>query len=103
MLAELKAAGTTVFLTTHDMAEADAVCDRIAILDEGRIVAEGAPESLKLRFARNRVVVTTRTRGVVEHDEGRGRPPTKCASSSPRARCSPSILTSRTLRKCSSS
>ena len=66
MLAELKSAGTTVFLTTHDMAEADAVCDRIAILDAGRIVAEGEPESLKLRFARNRVVVATRTRGVVE-------------------------------------
>lgn len=65
MLAELKAAGTTVFLTTHDMAEADAVCDRIAILDEGRIVAEGVPASLKLRFARNRVVVATRTRGMV--------------------------------------
>lgn len=66
MLAELKSAGTTVFLTTHDMAEADSVCDRIAILDEGRIVAEGAPQSLKLRYARNRVVVVTRTRGVVE-------------------------------------
>ena len=65
MLAELKAAGTTIFLTTHDMAEADAVCDRIAILDEGRIVAEGVPASLKLRFARNRVVVATRTRGMV--------------------------------------
>ena len=66
MLAELKAAGTTVFLTTHDMAEADEVCDRIGILDEGRIAAEGEPESLKLRFARNRVVVATRTRGVIE-------------------------------------
>lgn len=66
MLAELRSAGTTVFLTTHDMAEADSVCDRIAILDEGRIVAEGAPQSLKLRYARNRVVVVTRTCGVVE-------------------------------------
>lgn len=66
MLAELRSAGTTVFLTTHDMAEADSVCDRIAILDAGRIVAEGAPQSLKLRYARNRVVVVTRTRGVVE-------------------------------------
>ena len=66
MLAERRSAGTTVFLTTHDMAEADSVCDRIAILDEGRIVAEGAPQSLKLRYARNRVVVVTRTRGVVE-------------------------------------
>ncbi len=66
MLAELRSAGTTVFLTTHDMAEADSVCDRIAILDEGRIVAEGEPQSLKLRYARNRVVVVTRTRGVIE-------------------------------------
>ena len=66
MLAELKAAGTTVFLTTHDMAEADEVCDRIGILDTGRIAAEGKPESIKLRYARNRVVVTTRTRGVIE-------------------------------------
>lgn len=66
MIAELRSAGTTVFLTTHDMAEADSVCDRIAILDEGRIVAEGEPKSLKLRFARNRVTVTTRTLGIVE-------------------------------------
>ncbi|WP_294438744.1 ABC transporter ATP-binding protein [uncultured Slackia sp.] len=66
MLAELKAAGTTIFLTTHDMAEADSVCDRLAILDEGRIVASDEPESLKLRFARNRVVVVTRSRGTLE-------------------------------------
>lgn len=66
MLAELRSAGTTVFLTTHDMAEADSVCDRIAVLDEGHIAAEGEPQSLKLRYARNRVVVVTRTRGVVE-------------------------------------
>ena len=66
MLAELKAAGTTIFLTTHDMAEADSVCDRLAILDEGRIVVSDEPESLKLRFARNRVVVVTRSRGTLE-------------------------------------
>lgn len=66
MLAELKIAGTTIFLTTHDMAEADSVCDRLAILDEGRIVASDEPESLKLRFARNRVVVVTRSRGTLE-------------------------------------
>lgn len=66
MLAELKITGTTIFLTTHDMAEADSVCDRLAILDEGRIVASDEPESLKLRFARNRVVIVTRTRGALE-------------------------------------
>ena len=39
MLGELKEAGTTVFLTTHDMSEADSVCDRVAILNEGHIAA----------------------------------------------------------------
>ena len=66
MLGELKRAGTTVFLTTHDMAEAKALCDRLAILDAGRIVALDAPRSLTMRFARNRIVVVTRTRGTVE-------------------------------------
>ncbi len=43
----LRKLGTTVFLTTHYMEEADALCDRIAIMDRGRIVAEGTPSDLK--------------------------------------------------------
>jgi ABC-2 type transport system ATP-binding protein len=39
----------TILLTTHDMQEADALCDRIAILDEGRIVALDTPDGLKAR------------------------------------------------------
>ena len=39
--------GATVFLTTHYMEEADALCDRIAIMDKGRIVAQGSPSELK--------------------------------------------------------
>ncbi|WP_354534384.1 AAA family ATPase [Nonomuraea sp. KC401] len=39
--------GTTVFLTTHYLDEADALCDRLLIIDHGRIVAEGAPAELK--------------------------------------------------------
>jgi ABC-2 type transport system ATP-binding protein len=39
--------GATIIITTHDMGEADALCDRIAILDDGRIVAEDTPEGLK--------------------------------------------------------
>ena len=66
MLAELRRAGTTVFLTTHDMAEAESCCDRLAILNEGRIVTMGTPQSLTMEHARNRLVVTTRTHGVVE-------------------------------------
>jgi ABC-2 type transport system ATP-binding protein len=42
---------TTVFLTTHYLDEADASCDRIFIMDHGRIVAEGTPEELKRRIA----------------------------------------------------
>ncbi|MDQ3856675.1 MAG: ABC transporter ATP-binding protein [Chloroflexota bacterium] len=37
----------TVLLTTHDMLEADALCDRIAIIEQGRIVVEGTPDELK--------------------------------------------------------
>ena len=66
MLRQLRAAGTTVFLTTHDMAEAEALCDRVGILDAGHLVACDAPCDLRLRFARNRVVVQTRSRGLVE-------------------------------------
>ena len=43
--------GITVFLTTHYLDEADALCDRIAIIDYGRIVAEGTPEELKRAVA----------------------------------------------------
>ena len=39
--------GTTVFLTTHYLEEADALCDRLAIIDQGRIVAEGTSDELK--------------------------------------------------------
>jgi ABC-2 type transport system ATP-binding protein len=43
--------GTTVFLTTHYLEEADMLCDRIFIIDHGRIVADGTPEELKRRVA----------------------------------------------------
>ena len=39
--------GTTILLTTHDMMEADQLCDRIAIIDSGKIVALDTPEGLK--------------------------------------------------------
>ncbi|HEY7142779.1 MAG TPA: ATP-binding cassette domain-containing protein [Streptosporangiaceae bacterium] len=43
----LREDGMTVFITTHYLEEADALCDRIAIIDHGEIVAEGTPEALK--------------------------------------------------------
>ncbi len=47
----LRDTGTTVFLTTHYLDEADALCDRLAIIDHGAIVAEGTPLELKRRVA----------------------------------------------------
>ncbi len=50
--------GTTIFLTTHYLDEADALCDRILIIDHGKIVAEGSPEALKRRISGDVVTLT---------------------------------------------
>ena len=47
LIGNLKAAGKTVLLTTHYMFEADELCDRIAVIRSGTIVAEGTPQALK--------------------------------------------------------
>lgn len=46
LITELRANGRTVLLTTHYMEEAAQLCDRVAILDHGRIIAEGSPDAL---------------------------------------------------------
>jgi ABC-2 type transport system ATP-binding protein len=51
----LIAAGKTVLLTTHYMFEADVLCDRIAVIAQGRIVGEGTPTELKARVSDGRV------------------------------------------------
>ena len=56
---KLRDTGTTVFLTTHYLEEADALCDRIAIIDHGKIVALGTPDDLKRQVAGDVVVVGT--------------------------------------------
>ena len=53
--------GLTVFITTHYLDEADQMCDRIAIIDHGKIVASGTPNELKDRLGGD--VVTLRTAG----------------------------------------
>jgi ABC-2 type transport system ATP-binding protein len=49
----------TILLTTHDMAEADRLCDRIAILDRGRLVVEDTPDGLKAKVARETGLLPT--------------------------------------------
>jgi ABC-2 type transport system ATP-binding protein len=53
---DLRAQGRTVLLTTHYMEEADQLCDRLAIIDHGRIVALGTPEELKRTIRAEQVV-----------------------------------------------
>jgi ABC-2 type transport system ATP-binding protein len=50
--------GTTVFLTTHYLDEADALCDRILVIDHGLIVASGTPDQLKSGVAGDVLTVT---------------------------------------------
>lgn len=54
VIAELADRGTTVFLTTHDLAGVEAIADRVAIMDGGRIVLDEELETLKARFRRIR-------------------------------------------------
>jgi ABC-2 type transport system ATP-binding protein len=49
MIREFNKNGTTVFLTTHNMEEANQLCDRIAIINHGKIAAIDSPERLRLR------------------------------------------------------
>jgi ABC-2 type transport system ATP-binding protein len=62
--------GTTVFLTTHYLEEADVLCDRVFIIDHGVIAAEGTPDELKRRISGD--VVTLRVAGG-EHGTGTAR------------------------------
>jgi ABC-2 type transport system ATP-binding protein len=55
-VARLKAAGTTILLTTHYMYEADELCDRLAVIANGRMVATGTPASIKARVSGRSVV-----------------------------------------------
>jgi ABC-2 type transport system ATP-binding protein len=60
LIEELKAARRTVLLTTHYIEEAERLCDRVAIIDEGKIVALGSPRALQERvFGQSRIEVVT--------------------------------------------
>ncbi|MET0627893.1 MAG: ATP-binding cassette domain-containing protein [Acidimicrobiia bacterium] len=59
ILGELHRAGQTILLTTHYMEEADQLCDRLAIIDHGRLLALGTPEELKASTGADTVVTVS--------------------------------------------
>ena len=61
-----KAMGKSILLTTHYLEEADALADRVAVIDHGHIVAEGTPEQLRGRVAGKKVTFTAA--GLAEED-----------------------------------
>ncbi len=83
ILRELNSEGQTILLTTHYMEEADQLCDRVAIMDHGRILALGTPGQLKQGVDADTIVTvraagdpTALTRAFAEHLDGvtRSRP-----------------------------
>src|ERR1700749_3790488 len=65
ILGELHADGQTILLTTHYMEEADQLCDRVAIMDHGRVLALDTPKQLKQSIGAD-TIVTVRTTGDVD-------------------------------------
>ena len=66
IIRELVADGVTVFLTTQQLDEADQLADRIAVLDQGRVVAEGTPDELKRRMPGTHVRLRFATAGQLD-------------------------------------
>ena len=66
LILEHRERGATVFLTTHDMATADEICDRVAFLIDGHIALIDAPRELKVRYGERRVRVEYRLNGELE-------------------------------------
>ncbi len=59
LILRLKSEGKTIFLTTHNMAEAGEVCDRVAFLTKGHIPVIGTPDALKRQYGRRELQVKT--------------------------------------------
>ncbi len=69
ILKELRSEGVTVLLSSHYLEEVEALSDQIAILDQGRVIAEGTPEKLKNELGGDRVTLRVREFSTTEESE----------------------------------
>ena len=60
IIRELREKGTTIFLTTHNMNDAESLCAELALIDNGKLIVAGTPANLKLRFGEDKIRVTIR-------------------------------------------
>lgn len=67
-LKKLNKNGTTIFLTTHNMEEADKLCHRVAFLNDGKIVELDNPENLKLKYSENKINILLKNSERLEID-----------------------------------
>jgi ABC-2 type transport system ATP-binding protein len=65
-LRQLKAQGTTVLITSHYLEEIDALCDRLAIIDQGKVIAEGTPSQLKDNIGGDRITLRLKEFATIE-------------------------------------
>ena len=70
LLQRYRAEGGTILLTTHYMDEAHVLCDRVAIVDQGRIVTQGSPDELILAIGAPHIVEITFARGEAPDGDG---------------------------------
>ena len=70
LIRQLNAEGTTVFLTTHQIEEANQLCDRVAIINQGKIAAIDTPERLKRTFQRVQSIEVALEPDGKKHQEG---------------------------------
>ncbi len=68
IILRLRDEGKTFFITTHNMFDADELCDRVALLHRGEMVAQEKPSVLKLRYGKNKVLVQMKEGGKHEFD-----------------------------------
>lgn len=63
IIIRLKHEGTTIFLTTHNMHDAETLCDRLALINNGVLVVTGSPADLQMQFGEKKLRITLKHKG----------------------------------------
>jgi ABC-2 type transport system ATP-binding protein len=67
LLELVRHAGKTIFITTHNLEEAEKICDQVGVIDHGHLLAVGSPSELRGQFSRSKVIII-----IEDHDHDHG-------------------------------